>query len=71
MIDENQVEEVSNQELREIFEALLLAEAVPYVDNFMNLHSMAVNPVTDNYIDFSNEVAFNIFKQGYLKGAKA
>lgn len=71
MVDQNQVEEISNQELREIFEALLLAEAVPYIDNFMNLNMMDVNPHTDNYIDFSNEVAFNIFKQGYLKGAKA
>ena len=71
MVDQNEVEEVSNQELREIFETLLLAEAIPYVDNFMNLNIMDVNPITDNYIDFSNEVAFNIFKQGYLKGEKA
>lgn len=61
---------ISNQELREIFEKMILDKKIPYINNFINEHNFSINTNTDNYIDMGNEVAFNIFKEGFLEGTK-
>ena len=61
---------MTNEQLRNHFEQMVMDKKVPYINNFINEHNFAINPHTDNYVDMDNEVAFNIFKEGFLSGAK-
>ena len=60
----------TNEQLRNHFEQMVMDKKVPYINNFINEYNFSINPHTDNYVDMSNEVAFNIFKEGFLSGAK-
>lgn len=61
---------MTNEQLRNHFEQMVMDKKVPCINNFINEHNFAINPHTDNYVDMGNEVAFNIFKEGFLSGAK-
>lgn len=61
---------MTNEQLRNHFGQMVMDKKVPYINNFINEHNFAINPHTDNYVDMGNEVAFSIFKEGFLSGAK-
>lgn len=62
---------MTNEQLRTHFEQMIIDKKIAYINNFINEHNFSVNPTTDNYVDMGNEVAFNIFKEGFLKGAQS
>ena len=61
---------MTNEQLRNHFEQMVMDKKVSYINNFINEHNFAINLHTDNYVDMGNEVAFNIFKERFLIGAK-
>lgn len=62
---------MTNEQLRNHFEQMVMDKKVPYINNFINEHNFAINPHTDNYVDMGNEVAaFNIFKEGFFEWSK-
>ena len=39
---------MTNEQLRNHFEQMVMDKKVPYINNFINEHNFAINPHTDN-----------------------
>lgn len=62
------INQLTNQQIREILEKELQNDVVKNVFQLANPHNFSVNPDTDNYVDMYNEIVFDVFALGLKHG---